>query len=89
MVIKGAGQLVEKRRGRTDIISDILSAALGGIRKTQLIYRTNINFKRREKYIEDLVGFGLMEVRSHSPMTYTTTERGREWLKSYEKIKLS
>ena len=82
-----AGQLV--KRSRLDIVSDILSAALGGIRKTQLMYRTNLNFRRREKYIEDLVGLGMIDVGSHSPVTYTTTERGREWLKNYEKIKLS
>jgi len=79
--------LVE-RRSRTDIIADILSVTLDGIRKTQLMYRANLSFKIREKYMEILVGQGLINVGSNSPVTYTTTERGREWLKNYEKIKL-
>ena len=77
-----------ERRGRTDIIADILSATLDGIRKTQLMYRANLSFRRREKYTEDLIRLGLIDIKSNSPVTYTTTEQGREWLKNYEKIKL-
>lgn len=79
---------MEGRRGRVDVIADILSLALNGVRKTQLMYQANLNFRRREKYVESLIGLGLIDVKSNSPVTYTTTERGREWLKNYEKIKL-
>ncbi len=79
---------MEKRRSRADIVADILSVTLNGARKTQLMYQANLSFRRREKYVGDLIGLGLMDVISHSPVTYTTTERGREWLKNYEKIKL-
>lgn len=79
---------MEKRRSRADIIADILSVALDGARKTQLLYRANLSFRRREKYVGDLIGLGLMDVRSYSPVAYTTTDLGREWLKNYEKIKL-
>ena len=84
-----AGQLVEARRSRMDIIADILSTSLNGTRKTQLMCQTNLNFSRREKYVEELIRLGLMEVGSNSPVTYITTERGQEWLKNYEKIKLA
>ena len=71
-----------------DIIADILSTSLNGARKTQLMYQTNLNFSRREKYVEELIRLGLVKVRSHSPVTYTTTKRGQEWLKNYGKIRL-
>jgi predicted transcriptional regulator len=81
-----AGQRV--KRSRLDIVSEILSEALGGIRKTQLMYRANLSFKRREKYVKDLISLGLIEIRSGSFTAYITTKRGQEWLKNYEKIKL-
>jgi predicted transcriptional regulator len=52
------------------------------------MYQANLSFRRREKYVEDLIRLGLIGAKSNSPVTYTTTERGREWLKNYEKIRL-
>jgi predicted transcriptional regulator len=76
------------KRSRLDIISEILSEALGGIGKTRLMYRANLSFKRREKYVGELIDLGLIEIRSGSFTVYITTQRGQEWLKNYKKIKL-
>ena len=77
-----------KKRSRLDIIADILSVAKEGSRPTRIMYQTNLSFRRQRAYLDDMVGMGLLEARTHSPVMYFTTEQGREWLRNYEKIKL-
>ena len=50
------------RRGRVDIIADILVAAGEGDTKTGIMYRSNMNFARFERYFGELVDVGLIEV---------------------------
>lgn len=50
------------RRGRVDIIADILVAAGDGDTKTGIMYRSNLNFARFERYFGELVDVGLIEV---------------------------
>jgi predicted transcriptional regulator len=79
---------LEKHRGWADIVSDILTSALNGTRRTRLMYSANLNSRRMEKYLGCLMELGLVEARNNSPVTYVTTDKGREWLRSYEKIKI-
>ena len=80
------GSLKERfkaRRGKIEIVIDILSVALGGARKTEIVYKANLNFKRIERYLPFLEERGLME--SSGPI-YKTTEKGKEFLRGYEKM---
>jgi predicted transcriptional regulator len=71
------------RRHRLEIVAEILRNAMGGIRKTQLVYLTNINFTVLKKYQNILVEKGLIE--SMDGQIYTT-EEGIEFLRKYEEL---
>lgn len=75
-----------RRRGRVEILADILSAAIDGARGTHIMYRANINFAQRKKYLAEALSAGLIEVRVRSPLVYVTTEKGHEWLRAYRKL---
>jgi len=77
-----------KRRSRTEVISDILSEALGGANKTRLMYHCNLNFVRFNNYIKELLDAGLIESNNVNPrnvVLYKTTSKGRELLKILRK----
>jgi predicted transcriptional regulator len=74
----------KERRGGLEIIADILLVAKEGEKKTQIVYKANLNFKRVGKYLPYLVDKGLIENRDNE---YKTTERGKEFLKDYQKMK--
>ena len=76
-----------KHRDRLKIIEDILTAALDGASKTQLVYKANLNFKRLSRYLPDLAEKGLIAPAQSSPTRYTTTEKGRDFLNRYRKAR--
>lgn len=75
--------LVRGRRGKSEIIIDILEEALEGANKTRIMYRANLNFLRFDRYFGELSEKGLIEVVDDPDRSviYKTTERGRELLK--------
>ena len=73
--------VVRRRRGRIEVIGDILSEALGGANKTRLMYRCNLNFMRFNRYLQELLDSGLIESINPNPkgtIIYKTSEKGRE-----------
>jgi len=74
---------VKKRRGRTEIIVDILSAAMEGTKKTQIVYKANLNFRRARKYLPYLEEKGLIE---NIGSEYKTTEKGKQFLRDYQRM---
>ncbi len=73
------------RRGRIDTIIDILDAARMKISKTSLVYRTNLNFKLADKYLDILQKYGLVENKSDG---YMVTDKGRVFLENAKEIVL-
>lgn len=88
----GVGQILGtstiKRRSRYEIIADILSVARGGARPTRIMYKSNLSFERKKRYLNRLLDAGLIAVEVKSPLVYKTTELGDEWLGNYRKVKL-
>jgi len=72
-----------RRRHRMEIVAEILTNAMGGIQRTQLVYLTNINFTLLKKYQSILAEKGLIE--STNGQIYTT-EAGIEFLRRYEEL---
>jgi predicted transcriptional regulator len=73
-----------KRRGRTEVVCDILSEALEGVNKTRLMYHCNMNFLRFNRYLEELLEAGLLVRVDSNPnnvVLYKTTDNGRELLR--------
>ena len=65
------------RRSRIDIVVDVLDVAKNGVNKTAIVYRTNLNFRLADKYIELLEKQGLLENKLNK---YITTDKGRIFL---------
>ena len=74
----------KKRRGGFEIIVDILSAAMDGAKKTEIVYKANLNFKRAGNYLAYLAEKRLIE---NTGDEYRTTEKGRDFLLDYQKLK--
>jgi len=75
-----------RRRGRVEILADILTATVDGARGTHIMYKANINFAQRKRYLTEALNAGLIGVKVRSPLVYLTTEKGHEWLKNYRKL---
>jgi predicted transcriptional regulator len=72
------------RRGKLEIIVDILTVCKDGALKTETVYKANLNFKRVDKYIPFLENRNLLE---HSDNIYRTTDKGKEFLDNYYNMK--
>ncbi len=73
------------RRSRIDIIIDVLEVARMGANKTSVVYKTNLNFKLADKYLELLQNQGLVENRTDK---YITTDKGKVFLEKAKEITL-
>lgn len=82
----GAELIPTRRRSRQDIIAEILSIAQEGARPTRIMYKSNLNFERKERYLGSLLGARLLSVKVKSPLVYKTTKLGSEWLKNYRRV---
>ena len=78
---------MKRKRSRIGITSDILSVGVRGAGKTAIVYSTNLNFVRGEKYLDFLLKEGLMRASRHSAVKYKTTKKGLDFLRAYEDLK--
>jgi predicted transcriptional regulator len=78
---------MSSRRGRIEVIKDILTEASSGASKTRIIYRANLNFSQFNRYFSELVKKGLI-VWVNNPgggVVYQTTEKGEALLEVLRK----
>jgi len=70
---------VGRRRGEVEILMDVLSVCLNGVRVTHLMYRANLSYSTLRKYLFTALEKGLISnVRnSDGSVVYRTTEKGR------------
>lgn len=73
-----SGDGTKKRRDRLEVINEILDVAVDGVVKTRIMYRTNVNFRQFENYVDPLLDAGLIEVSDNdSRRIYRTTDKGK------------
>lgn len=75
------------RRSKLDVYADTLNAVKDSSRKTHIVYKANLNFKRCEDYLEELKDNGLIKVEAHSPLQWDITEKGRRFLERYDQLR--
>ncbi len=68
------------RRTKEEIIASILKNCLFGASKTAIIYKSNSNHVAALPYINYLTKNGLLTLVGFSPITYKTTDKGKEFL---------
>lgn len=78
---------VSERRDSVKLMVDMLAVALEGTKKTEMVYKSNLNFKQAQKYLDFLLSQGLIGVEGSSGKrkVYRTTERGRTFINRYRK----
>jgi predicted transcriptional regulator len=73
-----------ERRSKLEIIGEVLSVARNGARKTEIVYRTNLNFTRLASYIQYLEEKKFLETSDH---IFKTTSKGEEFLRDYQNMR--
>ena len=80
MIVKGMGY-----RSRTEIISQILDTANGGITKTKLMYKVFLSHDQLKEYLAVLTQSDLLRFDFVS-RTFMTTKKGLRFLNLYNQI---
>jgi predicted transcriptional regulator len=78
---------MSRKRSNLEISADILRVAIGGARKSHIVYQANLNFSIIKDYIKELTSSGLLQSPNHQGKFYTTTEKGIEFINYYEGMK--
>ncbi|MFC1486555.1 winged helix-turn-helix domain-containing protein [Thermoproteota archaeon] len=71
-------------RSSFEIIAEILGAAKNGAKKTRIMYSCGLSYKFVQKYLELLLETGLLI----SGNNYHTTEKGKGFLRKYQRLEL-
>lgn len=77
------------RRGRVDIIATILGiTADGGMTKTHLQYRSNLDSRAIKRHVADAIENGLLLTKKDDANhdSYHLTEKGEGYLRAYEDL---
>jgi predicted transcriptional regulator len=69
-----------KYRSRTEIVSNILDAANGGVTKTKIMYKAYLSYNQLREYLSILIENNLIEYLEGANK-YKTTEKGLFFLK--------
>ncbi len=71
---RGGGFLLEARRGKIDIMGEVLSTDVEGIGKTEIVHRANLNFTLAGKCITTLLKEGPLNRVEGLKAICTTTD---------------
>ena len=75
------------KRGRLEIIREILTISRKPAKKTSILYRCNLSFSQLQKYLEYVISRNLLANSKNDGKTfYLTTEKGMEFLEEYERL---
>ena len=74
-----------RNRSRTEIVSNILEAANGGVTKTKIMYKAFLSYNQLKEFISNLIENNLIEYLDGTK-TYKTTEKGLNLLKMHNEM---
>ena len=81
----------EKRRGKLEIIADILRSMQkkeGKIKPTHLLYRSNLSHAKLKEYVAMLLEKGMIEEKTiKGRKMYFMKDQGHKFLLEFERIK--
>jgi predicted transcriptional regulator len=75
-------QTSRSRRGRFEIIAEILLLCRRPQGKTRVMYETNLSYSMLQMYLNNLIALKLIEVH-HSKKKYATTQKGTVFLQKW------
>ena len=74
-----------KYRSRTEIVSNILEAANGGVTKTKIMYKAYLSYNQIREYLSILIENNLIEYLDGAHK-FKTTEKGLNLLKIHNEM---
>jgi predicted transcriptional regulator len=74
-----------KYRSRTEIVSNILEAANGGVTKTKIMYKAYLSYNQLREYLSILIENNLIEYLDGAHK-FKTTEKGLNLLKMHNEM---
>jgi len=75
------------RRGRLEIIYEILSICSKPVYKTRILYRCNLSFSQLQKYLEYLFSHNLLtSFKEKQKDFYQVTDKGRTYIENYNAL---
>lgn len=82
---------MSKKRGRLQIIRDILSAIRdkgGTIKPTHLLYKSNLSHQMMGEYLSELMDkeFVTEHIAKNKSKTYSLTKKGYDYLSEYQTV---
>ena len=79
--------LSKNKRNDIEILSEMLSLAQKGIKKTHLMYQTNVSYSQLVYYTDFLVEKGFIDIKNGGQNNiYRITEKGKNFLKDVENL---
>ena len=75
-----------ERRDRVEITAEILRLARRGAKKTNLVYRANLNHAILELYLSRLEQLGLIARNGCPERRIQTTEKGMQFVERYANL---
>ena len=77
-----------RRRGEVQILTDILTITLNGVKVTHLMYKANLSYSTLRKYLATALSQGLISnVGNGGSTVYHTTQKGRALLNELRTVK--
>lgn len=78
--------VVNTRRSEFEIVSEILTLAKNGTKKTRILYQTNLSYTQLQNYLNHLLETEMLRIEnSKTSKTYFTTDKGKEIADSINK----
>ena len=80
--------IFNNKRSESEIIFDLLSSAKQDIKKTRLMYKTNMTYVQFVKYLDFLLEKDLLEGRNinEREQVYNITDKGKELIESLDTV---
>lgn len=76
---------LQKRRGKLEIMVDILKETCNPTKKTQIMYQCNMNFEQLKRYLRFMKFKGFIRINEKvGAITYQITEKGWNFVEKYE-----
>jgi predicted transcriptional regulator len=72
------------KRSHFEIIAEILETAKDGAKKTHIMYRCNLSYRKTKKLLNHLLETGLLRLGN----SYHTTKKGFQLLRAYHTLDL-
>ena len=87
MVTCSAWGVLIRHRTRYDIIAIILRTSLDGAKKTKIMYSTQVSYNKLMELLSLIIKKEMLEYDEKERL-YRTTEKGKAYLRNYDKIRL-